>query len=201
MKTLFAVLASLILGCGLPATAPVPNSVKARAVALKDLPAFHGRGAYKVDPYLAAAEWLQEAGKDKATETLAKWAEERDGDKVIVLCRMLFVVRPKGEFRRPSIGAPFQPGGADSRDWPLEPLELVDGVPFLVVRGYVLGGYPEPAREYLDYCLDKCDWSTKKYKPKTAEEKQKALAKLMASDKWKVPLTDDEKRFLADQIK
>lgn len=158
--------------------------------------------AYKVDPYIAVAVRLQTAGKEKAVETLRKAAEDGWPDyHVIILCRMLFTAKPKGEFRRPAIGGPCTLGGTNSKDWPLEPIELVDGVPFLVVTGYIVGGFPEPARDYLRHCIDTCTWNTEIFKPKTAAEKRTALAKLFASPKWKKPLTDEEKDFLADQIK
>lgn len=169
---------------------------------LLDLPEFKD---YKVDAYLAAAAKLQAVGREKAAVILADLARVMDRDiegrRVIVLCRMLFRARADGEFRRPGIGGPCFLGlGEDCRDWPLEPIELVDGVPFLIVRGYTLGGYPEPAKMYLDYCLQNCDWNTEVFKPKTAEEKRKALVKLVESPRWKEPLTDEAKKVLASQI-
>jgi hypothetical protein len=77
----------------------------------------------------------------------------------------------------------------------------VDGIPFAIVRGYNLGGSAETPEYYLEYCLKECDWGTIEFKPRTAEEKQKALDKLLASPKWKTPLRDHDKEFLAAQIK
>src|SRR4051812_19706999 len=68
-------------------------------------------------------------------------------EKVVMLCRLLFRAEPGGAFRRPSLGAPVAVGPTDPRDWPHEPLEGVDGVPFLVVHGCTVGGYRDPAGE------------------------------------------------------
>jgi len=73
-------------------------------------------------------------------------------------------------------------------------------VPFLVLRGYNLGGLAEPAAWYLVYCLKKCDWNTVVFKPKTAKEKQKALAQLVMSPRWTEALPDEAKKELSSQI-
>lgn len=200
-----------------------------KPVVLKDLP--HPWDRYRVDPYIAAAIALQtdpKATRD-VLRKLAKDADDRvkgahaalgdskltgdarqklltdiyyrDADKVIVLCRMLFAAKPKGEFRRPGLGGPAFPGGGNPKDWPLEPIELVDGVPFLVVLGYTLGGSPEKVSSYLDYCLDNCDWTSERYQPKDKEAKEKALAKLLADKRWEEALKKGEKEFLSSQIK
>ena len=85
-------------------------------------------GAFRVDPYIRAAATLQSLGKDKAIDTLLKLAENREQDsQVIVLCRMLFVKKAKGEFRRPYIGAalssaalPTQTGPWSRSSWLME---------------------------------------------------------------------------------
>ncbi len=91
-------------------------------------------------------------------------------------------------------------GGTDYSDWPLEPIELVDGVPFLITRGYVLGGLPEADEWYLHYCETNCDWSNSHYAIKTDQQKREALYKLLASPKWKRPLDTSEREFLSEQI-
>jgi hypothetical protein len=114
---------------------------------------------------------------------------------------MLFTAKPKGEFRRPRLGGPHFFGDAGTKECPLEPIELVEGVPFFVVKGYTGFGSPEDAKDYLDYCVKNCDWNPLKSKPKTADEKRKALEKLVASPKWKKPLSDDEVSMSKEQIK
>jgi hypothetical protein len=170
-------------------------------VSLKDLPDYQ-TAAYRVDPYIQAAAMLQASGKDKASATLLKLARDREVDhQVIVLCRMLFVRKAKGGFRRPLIGAAHFLGDTDYVDWPLEPIELVDGVPFLITEGYSLKGRAERAESYLKYCIENCTWNSSRFQPKTEQQKRKALDKLLASPKWKAPLDDGEKAFLSSQVK
>jgi hypothetical protein len=113
---------------------------------------------------------------------------------------MLFTRRTV-EFRRPYIGAASFFGGTSYPDWPLEPIEVVDGIPFLITQGYMLGGKAEPAQSYLRWCMANCDWSTVQYKSMSAQEGLDALAKLIGSSKWKRPLHPYEKEFLAAQVK
>lgn len=180
---------------------PVPEALS--DISLKQLPAI-ALGKYQPDPYLSAAATLQTAGKEKGGETLRRLCKQagdlKRGDQVIVLCRMLYAAKPGREFRRPRLGGPVFLGGTALKDWPAEPIVLVDGVPFLVVRGYVLAGEPERPEDYVDYCMRNCDWRTERFAPKSSEEKQKALAKLLASPKWKQQLGDREKEFLSRQI-
>jgi len=167
---------------------------------MTDLPVFE---KYKADPYLIAAMKLQKEGKEKAVVALAELTampDEKNGMSVILLSRMLFKSKPKGEFRCPLIGLPVFISPTKSDEWPLEPIELVDGVPFLVVQGYLIGGEMESAVHYLEYCIKSCDWNTESFKPKTAEEKPNALAKLIASPRWEKPLTEEGKKVLSAQI-
>jgi hypothetical protein len=129
-------------------------------------------------------------------------AEEWDDyEKLAVLCRMVFVSRPAEKFMRPSLGGPSFFGKTDTTDWPLEPIELVDGVPFLISWGYISGGEALPPCFYVQYCIDNCDWNAVRFAPKTDAEKAKALEKLLSSKKWKEALRDWDKRRLASQIK
>ncbi|HEY1186560.1 MAG TPA: hypothetical protein VGE74_02835 [Gemmata sp.] len=180
-------------------------NARADDVSLEGLPSywFVLEPAYKVDPYIATAGRLRGLGREKAITLLRAGAKDpkQPDDTVIALCRLLFTAKPRGEFRRPRLGAPGGLGGTDRTDWALEPIEVIDGVPFLVVDGYDIGGRPESAEDYLEYCLKECDWGATEFKPKMVAEKQKALDKLLASPKWKKPLTADEKAYLAAQIK
>lgn len=196
--------AAVLIANGMAAD-PVPAM---KELSLKDLPEY---GAFKAGPYLVAAAQLQAMGKEKAVATLREYAKVRDRNdsmkvrndsmKVIPLCRMLFVAKPKGDFRPPGLGIQFLGGGSWPSDWPLLPFELVDGIPFHITFGnFGTGAGPEHGREYLDYCVQNCDWNTEAFKPKTAEEIRKALAKLLASPKWREPLSEREKNWLKSQI-
>ena len=186
-----------------------PCPVSAQEIAIKDLPTQFpypdaGKDRYRVDPYIAAAGKLKAVGKDEAAKLL-KAAAIKDSasppDPVLYLCRMLFTAKKGKEFRRPMIGAPHCLGGSDWKDWPLEPIEIVDGVPFLIVSGYTLGGVSEPTVKYLEYCSKECEWGSADHRAKSGAEKKAALEKLLSSKKWKRPLEDWEKEFLSSQIK
>ncbi len=209
-------IASLVAGVpAIPAAEPPTATV--RPFTIDDFP-IQKLSSFKADPFIAAAIKLQAGGKDKAASTLkdlskisiddAKWS-------IIILCRMLFEAKPGSEFRGPFIGIPYllPPGPrpdrksyyfgltvSDGKDWPLLPIEVVDGVPFCAVQYYWGGGYPEPPRDYLEYCLKNCEWRKDRYSPKTAEEKKQALAKLISTRRESKPLTDEEKVALAKRL-
>jgi hypothetical protein len=159
-------------------------------------------GSYKTDPYIHAAAKLQSLPKYKAYEALSTFAKDRkQNKKVIVLCRMLFTAKRDGDFRAARIGVPGLLGDTEDEDWPLQPIDLVDGVPFLIAVGFEGSGIPESGESYLDYCINNCAWSNSAFTPRSIAEKQKALEKLLASSKWKAELNKVEKAFLASQIK
>jgi hypothetical protein len=148
-----------------------------------------------------AAE-IQKLDKKAAVAILRRFAASpANSDRVIVLCRMLFTSRAGSTFRRPGIGGAQFLGCTGYADWPLEPIEIVHNVPFLMVRGYILAGEAEPASRYLDYCLANCDWTATRYTPKTPQQLEEALHELLTSKKWKHPLKKDETAFLSSQIK
>ena len=129
---------------------------KTTEVGVADLLKLPDEDDYKVDPYLRAAQSLQAMGEEKACKLLADLAvkQTRSETRTVTLCRMLFKAKSGGAFRRPLLGGPcFLAGGADANDWPLEPITIVDGVPFRVVRGYTLAGRAESSASYLVYCL------------------------------------------------
>jgi hypothetical protein len=177
---------------------------KTTEVGVADLLKLPDEDDYKVDPYLRAAQSLQAMGEEKACKLLADLAvkQTRSETRTVTLCRMLFKAKSGGAFRRPLLGGPcFLAGGADANDWPLEPITIVDGVPFRVVRGYRLAGEAESSASYLVYCLTECEWNDFKFKPKSLKEKKKALESLLMSPKLKGKLKDGDKDFLEAQIK
>lgn len=117
-------------------------------------------------------------------------------EQVIVLCRMLFEAQPGQEFRRPFIGhADFI---TRDRNWPLEPITIVDEVPFVIVSGYGGGGLPESAAKYLDYCLKNCAWTTRRYQQDDKKSISTALDKLVKSKKS--ALEERSLSFLRKQV-
>lgn len=123
------------------------------------------------DQLILTAELLQKRGKERAVKDLRAGAAHHPL-KVIMLCRMLFTQKPNSTFRRPFLGAPIFIAASDTGNWPLEPIAIVDGVPFDVTTGYVLAGRPESARSYVEYCATNCDWSQYRYSAKSKEKKR-----------------------------
>ena len=140
--------------------------------------------------------------KEKACEQLVKLAK-RDEEKgqVTILCRLLFSKKGKKSFRAPLIGNPIYMGGTSEDDWSLLPIEIVDDVPFFIIIGYDVGGWPEPSYLYLNYCLDNCEWSKTRFGNINDKTIEKALIKLLSSGKWKKPLSDYERQHLISQTK
>jgi hypothetical protein len=118
----------------------------------------------------------------------------------IVLCRMLFQDPGEGYLRRPRLGGAVFTGGTSYADWPREPIALVDGVPILVVRGYMLAGQAEPLEAYLDYCLANGRWVTERYAQKSRADIRAAIEQLIAAGHWPRPLREDELAFLRGQV-
>jgi hypothetical protein len=181
-----------------------PTGTLDEQISLRQLPDFE-RERFDPTQYVYAASTFQDvadADLPVAIDNLRILARNPEDDRrMIVLCRLLFQARPGSQFRRPGLGEPTFIGGTRYADWPLEPIELVDGVPFLIVRGYTLAGEPESGLAYLEYCITSCDWSGVRLEPKRRAEKVAALAKLKASPKWKRPLTKDEDDFLSSQFR
>ena len=158
-------------------------------------------GSYKVAPYIKAAAALQGLGREVACEALLRAAPtNRESRQIVVLCRMLFTKRATADFRGARIGGAHFLGGTDYADWPLEPIELVDGVPFLITDGYRLDGRAEAAENYVRYCMANCDWSTFRFSDVSAAMPVVALKNFYASPKWRRPLDNDERDFLSAQI-
>ena len=191
---LSAVVLAMILACGGGGHASYGQG----------LPAFQPEFSperFKSETYIRLAIELQALGREKAELRLHEIA--RNGyslGRAIILSRMLFKQRPGEQFTRPDIGAALFMGGTDYSDWPLEPIELVDGVPFVISRGYFIAGRPENDDEYIQYCETHADWSDAQYAVPTKQQEQAALAKLVTSPKWKKPLTDKERELLSRQI-
>jgi hypothetical protein len=181
-------------------------------LSLKDLPALWSKSSdgFKGDRFIRAASTLQAMGKERAIrnlKALANSVKRHEDEQIFVLCRMLFSAKRGATFRRPSIGAASFIGGttsateADYKNWPLEPIEIVSGVPFLIAYGYHGAGHPESSSGYLDYCCENCDWNPYQFKPKTAAEMKATLNSFLSLPKVKGKLRDSEVEFLEAQIK
>jgi hypothetical protein len=165
--------------------------------ALSDLP---GLFDYKVDPYIRMAVALQALDRPAALNKLH--AMVREGSiRVIVLARMLFVPRPGADLELPEVDAHSID---DTRHWPQWPIEVVDGVPFLIAMPYDEEAHkwvPDAEEKYLQYCETHGDWSPFHYSVRTEQQELEALAKLFKLYFGQLPAEDErEVEFLKDQI-
>ncbi len=199
MKYILGLLFLFFVGC----TAP---RVSHPHFDLAALPEYENGPGYKLEKFIPAAMSLQAMGREAGTAALIQASTNSElanpgvYEQVVVLCRMLFKFREGVEYRHPSLGHTDFFGDTTHADWPLEPIEVVDGYPFWIAPGYSVGGWRAPVSMYVNYCVTNCEWSTYKYRILTAEEKSAALAKLLSSPKWKRPLNENEKWSLSSQI-
>lgn len=123
-----------------------------------------------------------------------------DREKVMVLCRMLFEAPPGEIFERPMLGGASFLGGTSYRDWPLEPITLVDNIPFFIVTNYMLGGLEQPAMDYLIYCIRKMHWTAQRFAAVDARQMEAACSALI-NRRWPEKLAAYEEAFLRKQIR
>lgn len=198
-STLFVGLAATLMTCCVVSS--TKNHSNQSVEMLKQLPGINP-AIFRSEPYIRAAAKLQSLPKTQAVAILTTVANDlKHDDQIIVLCRMLFVAKPGREFRKPRLGTPDYFNGTEDAQWPLSPIELVDGVPFLICAGHRLAGIREPAGAYLAYCVKTCNWSKYEFAPTSQQQRLRALEKLFASSKWKGPFDEPETEFLESQVK
>lgn len=113
---------------------------------------------------------------------------------------MLYTKREINWFTQPPLGRPSCIGGTSYLDWKLCPIEMVDGIPFLIATDYSTYSAPGIPSEYLNFCMTNCEWNQLSYQEKSDQELNTALNKLLSSPNWKRPLTPEEKEWLTVQI-
>jgi hypothetical protein len=122
---------------------------------------------YVCDEMVRAVNQLRRLGKDKSLAALRDYlAKSREDDKVLVFCRLLFD-NPMG-WEPPVLGEPLP--GIDKKvmkQFPLFPIAVSEGVPFLVIQGYRGGGRSESGAACIRLCeglsVIKKDYSTSHY--------------------------------------
>lgn len=132
--------------------------------------------------YLRVAAELQPLGPEVRAIRLRELARDPTrSEEIFPLCRMLFEAKDGGVLRRPLLGAPVFLSGTSERDWPLEPIALMEGIPILIVKGYALGGHSESAIAYLDYCLKVGRWRGQAYVPATTDQIGAIIGRFLAA--------------------
>jgi hypothetical protein len=104
---------------------------------------------------------LRKLGKERSLAVLREYLltkatnkevfDSEANEKVLFICRLLFV-NPKG-WQPPGLGSPGPNFNAQvAKHFRLFPIAISNGVPFLLIRGYELGGNPEHATDCVQHC-------------------------------------------------
>lgn len=158
-------------------------------------------GDYTCNSYLELANYIQTFDQTEAIEILKNFAKTgKYEDQIIILTKMLFQAKEDSVLRRPMIGAAGFAGNTDYEDWPLEPIEIINDIPFLITSGYSLGGRPESSIMYLEYCIKNGEWTKNNYSVKNIKELKYGLKLLFTSKKWNTELTSYNIAFFEKQI-
>lgn len=110
---------------------------------------------YNPSYVIQAVNTLQPLGKEKALERLDSYLKSRYKGKdtygLFWVLRVLFEVPAEHGFPPVSLGTPNIPPPADPEKLPRFPIVMLRDIPFLVVRGYILRGLPEPVEVHVAY--------------------------------------------------
>jgi len=176
-------------------------------------------GPFRSESFLEAAIALQGLPEDQRLAELRTWAQvsadlRGRGDldeQLIVLFRMLFApgagqtfwrvgsINP--EFVGDSVGDSSRNSADGSQPWPLDPIILVDGIPFFIENRSMIAEVTDSSKIELEhYVARMLPWTSFRYSTATLEERRKALVKLVNEHSWPRQLTGKEIMFLTDQV-
>jgi hypothetical protein len=199
------VVAMLACGCSSPST-PFDHVA---SDSFDSLPTLSGR-AFRAEPYIAVAIQLQAMGEAGAVDRLIEFARKDPKslqvcEKVEGLCQMLFTPPPAEKHAAVGFFMGYWlpiTNHLTETGWEMAPLEVVDGVPFSIeLRIGYEGFFPNDIIEsHVLYCARRYRWGAPQISVKTKEEREAALAKLIATPQWTRPLTPEEISALHRQI-
>jgi hypothetical protein len=86
-------------------------------------------------------------------------------------------------------GLPY--GSMRAEDWPFLPFAITNGVPLSMTLGYALAGRPEPAGDYLTYCVSNGVFRTNTFPTPSRASASHALKQVLASPAWKALKWED----------
>ena len=151
---------------------------------------------FRSSDYMDFAAILMSMKPEDRLKLMKAWCEDYDS-QMIVLCRMLFEAPEGRSIRRPHIGMPVFLDGKIG-DWPMEPIAMRNEVPFLIVRGYDIGGEPESSRVYLSFCIARqYQWTNKSFYVSSQSQLTHELNELKGSREW----SEASIEFLTAQIR
>jgi hypothetical protein len=141
---------------------PSPNDLLPEAqlrtllIALDEVPSYNSGSRFNPRLLIRAVNLLQPLGKEKALDVIAEYLRVTPGfqddgrEGMFLVLRALFdVPESPGYMPRMLVGAPQPSEPADHKLLPRFPLTIEQGVPLLLVEGYILGGQPEPPSNHL----------------------------------------------------
>ncbi len=113
---------------------------------------------YRCEDMIRSVNALRRLGKSEALKILSRHIRDngpagdpREEKKVFLLCRLLFI-NPKG-WDRLKLGHPVPEINWNAAEhFPLFPIAVSDGVPFLLVQGYRMGGVGESPEDCVKAC-------------------------------------------------
>jgi hypothetical protein len=122
-------------------------------------------------------------------------ASSGDHEKVLVICRLLFV-NPNG-WEPPILGRP-RPAINETiaKTFPLFPVALSDGTPFLLIDTYELDGLPEPATR----CLKLCEGFELVKEDYPADGHEKAARALTQMDSFRQLYEEEDRQQATEMI-
>lgn len=162
---------------------------------------------FHIISYLKAAQELERMSKKEAVNKLESAAILNEKSQVlIILCRMLFTPKYGEKLRDPGVGMTTLVIGMipinrldQSKDF-LDPVFLVNNIPFYISISTIFSGIPEPVSDYVHYCDTNGDWGKRKFKIATKHEMQVALKKFL-NDNQGISFSSSDLKFLRDQMK
>lgn len=109
---------------------------------------------YNPDRMIQAVNALHPLGKERAVQAIRAYLKDKANDQLYGmywLLRVLFEVSGGQSFPPVRLGQPDIPPPQNASALPRFPIVMVEDIPFLVVRGYALGGFPEPIESHVTY--------------------------------------------------
>lgn len=141
---------------------------------------------------IQAVNVLQAMGKERALGAIERYIAISEGhehfyrsDHLFWILRLLFEPIELGKRRHgPAIAVYLVDSrSVDAASWPLEPLELVDDIPFMVGRRIALGGMPEHPSKYIQWVREHA--IIRQYPLQPSTNPIAAAQKLTSSNKFK----------------
>jgi hypothetical protein len=165
-------------------------------------------GRFRPQDVIKIVNTLQPLGKRKVLALVQEYLRVTSGwhsGRVHPVLRVLFDV-PDKMGRHPPVypGCCVPEAPKDPNLLPRFPMIVVDGIPLVLVDGYVFGGDPEPADLQLPYYRDHCSLREKPLRP--GPRPWRALKTFMESPKWfygkdpASPESNDAKILIARQL-